>query len=92
MNGEWAMLPRIGVVDQLVDRSLRMREVPGSKPGYSIFSACFRFLSPQLVDRLLCMQEVLGSKPSFSIRLISSVVERRTCNAKVGGSKPPLGL
>ena len=26
-----------------------------------------------------------------SLSLISSVVERGTCNAKVGGSKPPLG-
>ena len=29
---------QFGGLDQLADRSLRMREVPGSKPGFSIFS------------------------------------------------------
>ena len=37
-----------GVVDQLVDRSLRMREVRGSKPRYSSFFFCVLFLPPQV--------------------------------------------
>jgi hypothetical protein len=38
------ILQHAGVLDQLVDRSLCMREVPGSKPGYSILLGTRRLL------------------------------------------------
>ena len=31
----------IGELDQLADRPFSIREVPGSKPGFSIFVFCF---------------------------------------------------
>ena len=37
--GGCRVLRRIGALDQLADRSLCMREVPGSKPGCSIFGS-----------------------------------------------------
>ena len=41
--------PVAGGLDQLVDRLLCMQEVPGSKPGFSIFSSRLRrfFLGPK---------------------------------------------
>ena len=36
-------IQRLGELDQLVDRPLSMREVPGSKPGFSTF--CFFFFA-----------------------------------------------
>ena len=36
MQTAYRAVTQFGGLDQLVDRSLRMREVPGSKPGFSI--------------------------------------------------------
>ena len=39
MQTAYRAVTQFGGLDQLADRSLRMREVPGSKPGFSIFAS-----------------------------------------------------
>ena len=59
-----ALKNQFGGLDQLADRSLRMREVPGSKPGFSIaffvcWSGCFLETDSTLSTPTAC-NSVLG--------------------------------
>ena len=68
-----------------------VRRTCNAKVGGSIPPGGKLWIVAQMVERLLSMQEVVGSIPTDSKSPYSTVVVRRTCNAKVGGSIPPGG-
>ena len=59
------VLPRLGELDQLVDRPLSMREVPGSKPGFSTF--CFLKELAELRDAY--------AQPAAALKAVQSALQ-----------------
>ncbi|OUS43242.1 hypothetical protein BE221DRAFT_80945 [Ostreococcus tauri] len=80
--------PIYGVVAQLVERALRMREVPGSKPGDSIFDIIYSSLNTHQISlrRLLIFNqraciEFSTSRARVRVEYVSDVVVRSTQRA-----------